>query len=441
MPISNITNGESGSDTRTSLNQVIDKVNDIEAAADVTDAGNVGPAIGGATVITTLGDTDQIPVVQSNVLKSLAYSALKTLLDALYQAKATILSTLSGLANDAGVLTNNGAGTLSYTATSAGGNDAADAGKLVKFNDNGTLRITTELQVFASDGLDYTGLQRPLSSTTTYSVYLPSADGTLALKSDISVANLSGLGTGIGDALAVNTGSAGAPVLFNGDAGTPSALVATNASGTAANLTAGSATAALGIKTATTTVSVSSATAPTSGQVLTATSSTAATWQTPSAGSGGAVVAVKSAIKTDTQSLAASTWTDVTGLSVTYTPTSASNKILVVASVQGGCSATSCAVAFRLVRDSTAIGVADAASNRIQAGAVNYPVQDGLLTTAAMAVLDSPATTASTVYKVQFRRFYDSGSGTVYVNRSHSDTDATNYARGASTITIYEVTP
>ena len=144
---------------------------------------------------------------------------------------------------------------------------------------------------------------------------------------------------------------------------------------------------------------VSSATAPTSGQVLTATSSTAATWQTPSAGSGGAVVAVKSAIKTDTQSLAASTWTDVTGLSVTYTPTSASNKILVVASVQGGCSAASCAVAFRLVRNSTAIGVADAASNRIQAGAVNYPVQDGLLTTAAMAVLDSPATTASTVYE------------------------------------------
>jgi len=54
--------------------------------------------------------------------------------------------------------------------------------------------------------------------------------------------------------------------------------------GTAASLTAGEATAALGLKTATTTVSVSGATAPTSGQVLTATSSTAATWQTPSGG-------------------------------------------------------------------------------------------------------------------------------------------------------------
>jgi len=44
---------------------------------------------------------------------------------------------------------------------------------------------------------------------------------------------------------------------------------------------------ASGLKSATTVVSVSSATAPSSGQVLTATSSTAATWQTPTGGSSG----------------------------------------------------------------------------------------------------------------------------------------------------------
>jgi hypothetical protein len=48
--------------------------------------------------------------------------------------------------------------------------------------------------------------------------------------------------------------------------------------------TTGTATAANGLKSATTTVSVSGATAPTSGQVLTATSDSAATWQTPSSG-------------------------------------------------------------------------------------------------------------------------------------------------------------
>lgn len=46
---------------------------------------------------------------------------------------------------------------------------------------------------------------------------------------------------------------------------------------------AAEATAALGLKSATTTVSVSAATAPTAGQILTATSTTAATWQSPAA--------------------------------------------------------------------------------------------------------------------------------------------------------------
>jgi hypothetical protein len=48
-------------------------------------------------------------------------------------------------------------------------------------------------------------------------------------------------------------------------------------------LTAGEATAALGLKTASTTVSVSSAVAPTNGQFLVASSSTAAAWVTPPA--------------------------------------------------------------------------------------------------------------------------------------------------------------
>lgn len=43
-------------------------------------------------------------------------------------------------------------------------------------------------------------------------------------------------------------------------------------------------TAAKGLKSATTSIDVSAATAPTSGQVLTATASTTATWQTPSGG-------------------------------------------------------------------------------------------------------------------------------------------------------------
>ena len=75
-----------------------------------------------------------------------------------------------------------------------------------------------------------------------------------------------------------------------GDIGTPSAGVGTNLTGTAAGLTAGIATLANALKSATTTINVSSATAPTVGQVLTATSDSAATWQT-AAGGGDALVA------------------------------------------------------------------------------------------------------------------------------------------------------
>jgi hypothetical protein len=61
--------------------------------------------------------------------------------------------------------------------------------------------------------------------------------------------------------------------------GTPTSGVLTNCTGTATGLTSGITNA---LASATTTVNVSSATAPTAGQVLTATSGTAATWQTPS---------------------------------------------------------------------------------------------------------------------------------------------------------------
>lgn len=64
------------------------------------------------------------------------------------------------------------------------------------------------------------------------------------------------------------------------------------------------------LRSATTTVNVSSATAPTSGQVLTATSGTAATWQTPATGGGitlGTPVASTSGTSIDFTSIPAGT--------------------------------------------------------------------------------------------------------------------------------------
>ena len=111
--------------------------------------------------------------------------------------------------------------------------------------------------------------------------------------------NAKGLITAASSATTTGTGNtvlATSPTLVTPALGTPSALVGTNITGTGASFTAGTATVANGLKSATTTVAVSSATAPSSGQVLTATSSTAATWQTPSGGGSGDVVGPGSAV-------------------------------------------------------------------------------------------------------------------------------------------------
>jgi hypothetical protein len=102
--------------------------------------------------------------------------------------------------------------------------------------------------------------------------------GTITLAGTLAVAS-----GGTGGTTSTGTGAvvlASSPTLVTPALGTPSAIVLTNATGTAASLTAGVATLSNALKSATTTVSVSGATAPSTGQVLTATSGTEATWQT-----------------------------------------------------------------------------------------------------------------------------------------------------------------
>lgn len=65
------------------------------------------------------------------------------------------------------------------------------------------------------------------------------SDGANFVSAQLGVSDLGGAGTGVLAALAVNVGSAGAPVTFNGALGTPSSGVGTNLTGTASGLTAG----------------------------------------------------------------------------------------------------------------------------------------------------------------------------------------------------------
>ena len=160
----------------------------------------------------------------------------------------------------------------------------------------------------------------------------------------------------------------------------------------------------------------------------------------------GSFLQVVSTTKTDTatfSSTTTNTFVDLAGLSVSITPTSASSKILVFFTVNVTRS-SSATQHVRLMRDTTAIGVGDAAGSRLQdteitrdspSGDVPYSLWIGNLNG---SYLDSPSTTSATVYKLQ-GTLGVSYSGTFYINRSGDDANADFGGRPISSITVMEI--
>jgi len=174
----------------------------------------------------------------------------------------------------------------------------------------------------------------------------------------------------------------------------------------------------------------------TAGQVLTAASLNA---NFTFAASVGGVVQVKSTAKTDTFTTTSASFVDVTGLSVSITPTSATNKILINVSLAINGTSTVNAVQAVLLRDSTQIAIGDAAGSRTRSTVGNSEGAATEIQTANIMFLDSPATTSATTYKIQIRS--NSSPATSFINRTSTDSDSTGFSRAISTITVMEVTP
>lgn len=157
-----------------------------------------------------------------------------------------------------------------------------------------------------------------------------------------------------------------------------------------------------------------------------------------------AVVQVKSTAKTDTFTSTSTTYTDITGLSVAITPTSASNKVLIIAqlTVGIGAGASTDVGQFRFTGGNSTNYVGDTASARTRGvfGGFGHAAMNSLNLGLSMVYLDSPATTSATTYKVQ-GKVSTTYTGTFYINRSGSDNDNDGHTRGASSITVMEVTP
>jgi hypothetical protein len=149
----------------------------------------------------------------------------------------------------------------------------------------------------------------------------------------------------------------------------------------------------------------------------------------------GNVLQVVSTTKTDTFTTTSTSYVDVTGLSVSITPTSSTSKIFVSVMTNVGNNSSAYNGMIQLLRGSTPIAIGDSAGSRAQAsaqgrlpdsnGAVNFGVQH----------LDSPSTTSATTYKIQIK----TQGGTAAVNRTNADTDSSVIARTVSTITVMEI--
>ena len=154
--------------------------------------------------------------------------------------------------------------------------------------------------------------------------------------------------------------------------------------------------------------------------------------------SAGSVLQVVSTVKSDTFTTTSGSYVDVTGLSVSITPTSATSKILVLIQINGSQEVGAGRASLKLLRGSTVIDAGDVAGSRTPALG-GFSSSDSSIPSAPVSgnFLDSPVTTSSTTYKIQIAM--TAGSGSAYINRTAQDSDNANQIRMASTITVMEI--
>ena len=134
------------------------------------------------------------------------------------------------------------------------------------------------------------------------------------------------------------------------------------------------------------------------------------------------------------------TFTTITGLTVAITPSATSSKVLVDFDICGGVDNYNGVTAFRLMRDSTPIYIADSATNYTQSthGGLRGSLDDNSGFLVNIKYMDSPSTASQVVYSVQVRS--EASSYTYKLNRMGNDTSGQGYSfRSASNVIAQEV--
>jgi len=172
-------------------------------------------------------------------------------------------------------------------------------------------------------------------------------------------------------------------------------------------------------------------------RVLATDSGSAWTWG--SSAPAGSVLQVVSANKNTVVSQLSSevtsgTWGDITGVTVTITPATNGNKVLVNVSLALSTAGTTYTMLVRLVRGTTVInGGVEVGNREASFGKVYQNSID--IDNISMTYLDTPPAGANT-YKCQWQG--ENGT-TFWLNAGGVDTDTTHFGRYASNITVMEI--
>jgi len=162
-------------------------------------------------------------------------------------------------------------------------------------------------------------------------------------------------------------------------------------------------------------------------------------------GSAGGIIQIKQTLKTDSFNSNNQNLVDITGMSVSITPTRSDNKILVQVHLNFG-GDNNLYGHLRLVRNpgDQTLGASTAVTGSSQRNGtfgVNTPYNangEYKMYSAAFQILDSPATTSTLTYKLQVASTNTNGNY-FYLNRPANNDNAQYIIGGHSTITVMEV--
>jgi len=157
-------------------------------------------------------------------------------------------------------------------------------------------------------------------------------------------------------------------------------------------------------------------------------------------GGGGGIIQIKQTVKTNTFSLATNdVVTDITGLSVTITPTSGTSKIFVSSTWEHSSNDTNSFAMFFLRRTisstTTNLCIGDARGSSERCTRSHQRVESLEAKCSNIEFLDSPNTTSQVTYKLGLRNNH---TGTIIVGGT-SATDDDNRTSSPSIITVMEV--